>query len=1047
MSQDLKRVASERIRAALKGYEPTDEQWDAIAYGRGPSYLIAGAGSGKTAVMAARIVWLIENQGYAPTQILGLTFTNKAAEELQERVRTALTVGGEHRIDDITVQTYNAFAAGIVRDHGLLVDVEPQAGLLSDAQQWQLVLNCIDDLPPFDAIELRTPGSIVRSTLALASSLSDHIVSTSSVRAADDRTLSSQDATRDMRETAAKRRELCAAVDAYVKAKHDFARIDFGDQVIKAVAVLEDYPHIQESYVERYPIVLLDEYQDTNVAQRRMLQALTRGGDSVTAVGDARQAIFAWRGATMYNLIGFPDHFPRRDRSRYGWISLSENFRSGARILEVANRVAAGIDEHRRPGAPLKAHAANGDGAVSLGMFTDERAEAEFLASECERLHGTPTAEGRDPVDWRDMAVLVRRRATMEPIQEIFKAHDIPLEVVGLSGLLNTPEVVEIVAWLRSLESKPVSNRWLARLLIGPRWRIHYKDLSLCARWAADQNWELRLRLAAGDTERARDLAPGDVGFSLSETLDHVDEIEGLGSEGRARLKAFNQRLSDLRHRTHLPLLELVEEVIRTSGVRDALESSPARSAPAALQNVANFVDHVAAFAPIEGEATLRSFLSYLDAAEVAEETLESAQPAEQNSVKLMTVHSAKGLEFEAVFLPSVAASRNKKGAYIYSVFPNTRSSNPLRSYDALPYEVREDQVHLPRWKGKASDFENQVKERTLEDERRLFYVALTRAKQRLYVTSAWWYGRGDLPKGPSEFFDELRKMAADQRIEIVEDAELPESNPVVDALEEHREWPPVPRSGMDDDLFGDGWGAAADRAVDDESYVKALVDGLDEGAGAEVRALIEERDRELALIARAASGRKPATAELPGILSATAHVALEAGRLEPWQLIRPLPDRPTTARRLGTEVHRLIEERTRGISPYPEESELDEPGEVTGPNFMSTTLGHWAASGYAEREPATLSSGEPMIELPFTLRLDGRIVRGRIDAVYPTEDGGLEIVDFKTGKRFEPGEADQLDLYARAMKANGLITEGMAVKLTYVFLDGGEPVSRSWNG
>jgi DNA helicase II / ATP-dependent DNA helicase PcrA len=1046
MSTDVRRIASDRIRAALKGHEPTDEQWNAIAYGRGPSYLIAGAGSGKTAVMAARIVWLIENQGYAPTQILGLTFTNKAAEELQERVRTALTVGGEHRVDDITVQTYNAFAAGVVRDHGLLVDVEPQAGLLTDAQQWQLVLNCIDDLPPFDAIELRTPGSIVRSTLALASSLSDHIVSTSSVMAADERTLTSQDATRDMRETAAKRKELCAAVDAYVKAKHDFERIDFGDQVIKAVAVLEDHAHVQESYVERYPIVLLDEYQDTNVAQRRMLQALTRGGDAVTAVGDARQAIFAWRGATMYNLIGFPDHFPRRDRSRYGWVSLSENFRSGRRILEVANQVASKIDEERRPGAPLKAHSANGEGAVALGMFTDERAEAEFIAGECERLQGEPTDEGRPPIEWRDMAVLVRRRATMEPIQEVFKAHDIPVEVVGLSGLLNTPEVIEIVAWLRSLEAKPVANRWLARLLLGPRWRIHYKDLALCARWASNQNWELRLRLAGGDTERARDLTPGDVGFSLSETLDHIDEIEGLGPEGRSRLQSFNERLATLRQRTHLPLLELVEEVIKTSGVRDALESSPARSAPAALQNVANFVDHVAAFAPIEGEATLRSFLSYLDAAEVAEETLESAQPAEQNSVKLMTVHSAKGLEFEAVFLPSVAASKNKKGDHIYSVFPNTRSSNPLRSYDALPYEVREDHDHLPRWKGKASDFENQVKDRTLEDERRLFYVALTRAKQRLYVTSAWWYGRGDLPKGPSVFFDELRAMAGDRGIDVVADAELPEENPVVHALEQQREWPPLPRSGMDDGLFAEGWGIAADRAVDEPDYAQRLIAQLDETGSAEARRLIEQRDRELELIARAGAERRPVRPELPGILSATAYVALEAGRLEPWQLIRPLPEKPTTARRLGTEVHRLIEERTRGISPFPEESELDEPGEVTGPNFMTTTLGHWAASGYADREPATLPSGEPMVELPFTMRLDGRIVRGRVDAVYPTDDGGLEVVDFKTGKRFEPDEHDQLDLYARAMKANGLINDGVPVRLTYVFLDGGPPVSRPWH-
>ena len=1040
------RYTSERIRAALKGYEPTGEQWNAIASGGGPSYLIAGAGSGKTAVMAARIVWLIENKNYAPTQILGLTFTNKAAEELQERVHSALMVGGEHRVDDITVQTYNAFAAGIVRDHGLLVDVEPYAGLLTDAQQWQLVLNCIDELPPFEAIELRTPGSIVRATLALASSLSDHIVTTASVRAADERTLSSQDATRDMRETAAKRLELCAAVDAYVAAKRKHERIDFGDQVLKAVEVLEDYAHIQESYVERYPIVLLDEYQDTNVAQRRMLQALTRGGDSVTAVGDARQAIFAWRGATMYNLIGFPDHFPRSDRERYAAISLSENFRSGERILDVANEVAAGIDERRRPGLPLRAHPANGRGAVALGLFTDEGAEAEFLASECERLYGKPAAEGRPDVEWKDMAVLVRRRATMEPIQEAFKAHDIPVEVVGLSGLLNTPEVVEIVAWLRSLESKPVANRWLARLLLGPRWRIHYRDLSLCARWASEQNWELRVRLAAGDPERARDLAPGDVGFSLSEALEHVEEIEGLGPEARTRLRSFNQRLGELRHKTHLPLLELVDEVIQASGVRDTLESSPSRSAPAALQNVANFVDHVAAFAPIEGEATLRSFLSYLDAAEVAEETLESAQPAEQNSVKLMTVHSAKGLEFECVFLPSVAASTNRKGAYVYSVFPNTRSSNPLRSHDALPYEVREDHEHLPVWKGKASDFENQVKERTLEDERRLFYVALTRAKQRLYVTTAWWYGRGDLPKGPSEFFDELRSMAEKQSIEVLHDAEMPQNNPVVDALEGRREWPPPARAGEDDVLFAEGWGRAADRALADPTWAYALIDALGDDERDEARRLIDERTAELDLIARAATETKPVRAELPDIVSATAHVALGSGRLEPWDLIRPLPDRPTSARRLGTEVHRLIEERSRGISPYPEESELDEPGEVTGPGVMTSLLDHWEGSGYAERELATLPSGEPMIELPFTLRLqDGRIVRGRIDAVYTTEDGGLEIVDFKSGKRFEPGELDQLDVYARALNANGLIPEGTRVTLTYLFLDGNEPIKRTW--
>jgi DNA helicase-2/ATP-dependent DNA helicase PcrA len=298
------------------------------------------------------------------------------------------------------------------------------------------------------------------------------------------------------------------------------------------------------------------------------------------------------------------------------------------------------IEPERRPGSPLVAHESNGHGRVALGLFGDERAEAAYIADEIERLHDERTAAGH-PMRWRDMAILVRRKATMDPILEILEDRQIPVEVVGLGGLLKTPEVIEIVAWLRALDGRPAANRWLGRLLLGPRWRVHYRDLALCARWAAGQNRELRLKLAGGDEERARDLEPGDVGFSLAEALHHLDEID-LPPEAGRRLRAFAQRLDDLRARMHAPLLELVQDVIRRAGIADALESSASRTAPASRQNV----------------ATLRSFLSYLEAADAAEETLESTQPAESDSVKLMTVHSAKGLEFECVFVPSVASSK-----------------------------------------------------------------------------------------------------------------------------------------------------------------------------------------------------------------------------------------------------------------------------------------------------------------------------------------------------------------------------------------------------
>ena len=1044
MSASSQARSSAAVRAALRGFVPTDEQWRAISHPLEPIYLIAGAGSGKTAVMAARIAWALETQPFSPSQILGLTFTNKAADELRERVGLALDEMHDESGEDVTVQTYNAFAAGIVRDHGMLVGIEPDAGLLSTAQQWQLVLSCLDDLPPFDALEIRS-SYVVGQTLSLASSVADHMANLSDIDAAAQRILSMKNVDDKIVQTAAKRQELVRAVGAYVTAKQRASRIDFGDQVTKAVEVLEANPEVRDSYRKRFPFVLLDEYQDTNVAQRKMLQALIGVGGAVTAVGDARQAIFAWRGATMYNLIGFPDDFPRSDGASYEPVSLSENFRSGRQILEVANKVVESIDPSRRPGDPLRPHPANGEGRVQVGLFSDERAEATWIAEQCDALHETTLAEGREPVAWKDMAILVRRKAAMDMILQALEEKEIPVEVIGLGGLLKTPEVTEIVAWLRALETKPGANRWLGRILLGPRWRIHYRDLSLLARWSLHRNSDLKLRLAGRDKELAMDMEPGDVGFSLTEALGHLDEIEDLGPEAKKRLRAFAARLGAIRKKSNAPLLELVQEVIRQAGIADALDSSSSRTAPAARQNISNFLDQVASFAPVEGEATLRSFIAYLDAAEVAEETLEATQPAEQDSVKLMTVHAAKGLEFECVFVPSVAAAVGRTGEPVYSIFPNTRSSNPLTSYAELPYEVREDAAHLPSFKGKLPEFLKAVRDRVLEDERRLFYVALTRAKQRLAVSAAWWYGRDSKEKGPSPFWTELAALEDEGLVECVRNDELPEVNPLFDAMEDRRTWPPVPRVGIDDPLFPEGWGAAADAVVSGTRDVGDLLAQLSPEDRTEAEASLSGFHNDLDVIAAAVAPQAPTAIKVPDIISATSQVRLDKGDLDVWDLVRPVPDRPTRARRLGTEVHRSIEERSRGISPYPDEAELDEPGEVVEPGVMARLLDNWESSGYPQRELATLPSGEPMIELPFTLRRDGRSIRGRIDAVYKTEDDGLEIVDFKTGRRFEVDpDNDQLALYAEALRANGLVGESAPIKLTYLFLDGEAPVTRT---
>jgi DNA helicase II / ATP-dependent DNA helicase PcrA len=390
------------------------------------------------------------------------------------------------------------------------------------------------------------------------------------------------------------------------------------------------------------------------------------------------------------------------------------------------------------------------------------------------------------------------------------------------------------------------------------------------------------------------------------------------------------------------------------------------------------------------------------------------------------------------VFVPAVAAKTNKDGDAVNSIFPDTRASNPLTSYGELPYDVREDREHLPTFQGKLSEFTKAVKERAIEDERRLFYVALTRAKQRLAVTASWWYGRDKNFRGPSPFWKELDDLEDGGLVSVIRRDEQPDENPLFEAMADRSEWPPAARTGIDDELFEQGWGSAADAVVVRESSVSALVASLPPDDRQVAEAIVDRHERDLSVIAAAMQPVTAIKAELPDMLSATSFVSLEKGEVSAWDLVRPLPQRPTAARRIGTEVHQMIEERSRGISPFPDEAELDEPSQVTMPSRTTESLDRWEAR-YADRTIARLPSGEPMIELPFTLKKDGRMIRGRIDAVYETDDGGLEIVDFKTGRRFEPSEeADQLKLYGEALRALGLVQEGQPLTVTYEFL--GEP-------
>ena len=558
------------------------------------------------------------------------------------------------------------------------------------------------------------------------------------------------------------------------------------------------------------------------------------------------------------------------------------------------------IPEERRGGTSLVARPGAADGEVRAALLADQFAEAAFVADQVVRAHETGLPDGSWP-EWRDVAVLVRSKRLLGPLREALEQRGVPVEVVGLSGLLETPEIVDLVSTLRVV-ADPGANVALARLLLGPRWRIGHRHLVRLARWAARNNWGLKDELPGEDPD------PGDVSFALAEALDHLDEVEGLDEEARNRLDAFREELRELRAAARGPLLDLVQTILERTGVWAELEASRDRRATTARQNLATFLDRVAAFAPVQGDPSLAAFLVYLDAVEDASEPVEAVQPAPVDSVKLMTVHMAKGLEFPMVAVVGLSAGTGKDGSPRYGIFPDARVADPRRA-QGFPYELREDAGHLPRFTGNARAFRGELEERALEDERRLFYVAITRAKQLLVLTSAWWYqGSEKTPKGPGPFWNEA---AGHPAVDVLVRADQPAASPLTERLRERVSWPHPGRrpEDTDDPVFAEGLA----EAVELERAAPGTLEARVPPGQADAFRAAAEAGRHLLDAARV--DPTPARVEPPRILSVSQ--VLDYARCPRdfyWSVVRPLPSAPKPAARLGSVVHRLLERRARSL-------------------------------------------------------------------------------------------------------------------------------------
>ncbi len=970
-----------------------------------PMLVIAGAGSGKTETMAAKVVYLVANRLARPEEILGLTFTRKAAAELSDRIRSRLrTIAAVDPGIDLTtpprIATYNSYAAGIVGDHGLRMGIDPESVLISEAGRYQLadhVVNTWDGEIETDLAASTLTGAVT----ALAGEISEHGLTTAGVRefltrliaeieskAPQGRSKQPRAEIRKYLDRMRTRADLMDLVDAFAAGKRERGVVDFGDQVRFAADLASTIPLVGRTERATYKVVLLDEYQDTSIAQVQLLSALfgQNTGHPVTAVGDPNQAIYGWRGAAAGTLLDFPEQFRTRGAPA-ARASLSTAWRNSREILQVANKIAAPLrgdtSVHTlkpRDGAP------QGQVEVYYGETIEE--EARHIVTRLRELgwpdHTPPST-----------AILVRARKSFTPIARALKDAGIPHQISGLGGLLTTPEVSDLWSALTVVHD-PSRSDALIRLLTGPTMKIGPRDLAVLNGWAKELARNRRKpgegEVGAGEHPPGHpQVAPEDAeAASIVEAVEHLPPAHyaprggsyRLSAEARERLSRLAGKLRTIRGLTHLPLPDLVTTVEQALGLD--IEVHAHRPAHTARDHLDAFAGVAASFTSGVDDANLGGFLAWLDAAEEHERGLGVAEvEPDPGSVQLMTIHAAKGLEWDAVVVagmgeglfPSIKES--KDGV--------RRSTGWLAAVDLLPYDLRGDAGNLPSFdhhhalthsemKDVDEEFRTEEGRRVLQEERRLAYVALTRARTHLLLTGSFWVPGRVTPYLPSIFLGEATRAGLD--LPAVSHAPKEEENPLT---EEHAPvpWPP-PEHALAIPAAPD-FGLTHPQEHDEtigEWYQLA-------------RLLLAERDR--------LTEAPPTVIEH---LSASRVVAAARDAQEfTRNLRRPIPQEPSDRARRGTQFHEWVEQHFNapalvdwqllpGADDDAEEGDLE--------TLSATFLG----SPWADRTPVAL-------EADVETTIAGVRVRSRIDAVFTDPDGAFHVVDWKTG-RAPRGEGEE---------------------------------------
>lgn len=1007
VDMDDARLALEKII----GFPPSPQQWDAITAPLEPAMIIAGAGTGKTTVMAARVLWLVMTGQVEPDRILGLTFTSKATTELQQRVRSNLSkaleyLHGPSNYEDFgepVISTYNAFGSRLLKEHALRLGLEPDARVVVDALKYQLAFRTVSNTQ----IDLGgvgySPMKAVQDLVKFDESMANYFVEPQNVINGEAELLERYDVAVSHGEdhdtlvdTMRKRHALAQLLIEYRANKIASDVIDYSDQIRLAATAAQNSPAMCAMLKDQFHVVLLDEYQDTSVAQKILLQELFGDGHPVMAVGDPCQAIYRWRGAEISNMSSFVADFKTLrngslENSRI--YNLTFNRRSGQQILDTANALSEGLRNIHPEIQPLEA--GNPDmprGDVHVALVKTSQDEVNWI--------GQQIADALKTTKPEDIAILLREKSQVESFVIELERRNIPVQVADAGALLNLPEVRDVVSYLQVI-ADPTNNPALVRILMSPRWQIGARDLALLGKRATKGNDPRADKSHLSIDEQLEDEIAS---VDRAERVSLIDELEVVADspadyspEAAQRMAMLATELRELRSHAGDNALDLIGRVIRTTGIGVESLSRRTTAGTTRFDRLAMLMDLAGSFRNLDGDSSLHSFVAYISDSDRYGQSVEAELPTLHDAVTIMTIHKSKGLEFPVVAIPGLIKGK----------FPSTQAEDYWNSKPfVVPHRYRlvDQDPDVTAYPAELENLDSDYKAHKSHlqgvnriDEDRLVYVAVTRAEKLVIASSHWWGPTQVKPRHPSEFLEMLKKFATRDVIWELEPEKGAKNPQIANRVEPL--WP----ARLSDDVISD---------LQNQAAFVAMNETADAALSTAEQEIVASWDADIDALLKqvAVTQTNERIVRLPKTLSASQVMQLQHDEQAFLRtLVRPMPRQPSAAADRGTTFHAWVENYygQRGLFDIDSLSGSSDT-EIYSDDDLGKLKSAFTSGMFASRTPHDL-------ETPFALVVAGRTWRGRIDAVFagslsdPADTTRWTVIDWKTGA---PGSANPLQLH-----------------------------------